>query len=164
MLRQRVIPRKSASFLHIAVSKVLSGHSLELRVQSYIASGSCSLKKETFVKCVVSDEFEFQDNSICLSALLQRIRTERRTEKILGSKPGVRSSTRCRWQIEAPLQVKTKCFFQNIKERKQHSLFNRSLKVHSKNSRTMTQKERTCIYVLIRKKECLIKLVMINPG
>lgn len=82
LLRQCVVPRKSASFLHIAVSKVLSGHSLELRVQSYIASGSCSLKKETFVKCVVSDEFEFQDNSICLSALLQRIRTEKNREDL----------------------------------------------------------------------------------
>lgn len=71
-------------------------------------------------------------------------------------------------KLKHPCKRKQSVFFQNIKERKQHSLFNRSLKVHSKNSRTMTQRgkgrERTCIYVLIRKKECLIKLVMINPG
>lgn len=56
-------PRQFARLLHVAVSKVLSCHSLELRAQSYIASSRSSLKK-----CIHEiSEHELRDNNVAMN-------------------------------------------------------------------------------------------------
>jgi hypothetical protein len=68
-LRQLLAPRHFARLLHVAVSKVLSCHSLELRAQSYVASSCSSLKK-----CIHEiSEHELRDNNVAMNKnLLQK--------------------------------------------------------------------------------------------